>query len=79
MSSVLLWHTCCLTSHPLPSDERKGNQLQIGSVKMTINGDHQAAALIPDVLFFDNQQVQYTVCMCVLCVLCDQCGMYMGV
>lgn len=39
------------------TDERQGGYLHIGDTRAPIKLDHEAAALVPDVLFYDNQQV----------------------
>ena len=38
-------------------DERRDGHLIIGRTRVPIRADHDAAALVPDVLFYDNQQV----------------------
>ena len=39
------------------TDERRGGYLHIGQTKVSLRSEHDAAAMVPDVLFYDNQQV----------------------
>ena len=39
------------------TDERHGGYLHIGQTKVPLRPEHDAAAMVPDVLFYDNQQV----------------------
>ena len=39
------------------TDERRGGYLHIGQTKVPLRPEHDAAAMVPDVLFYDNQQV----------------------
>jgi len=39
------------------TDKRQGGYLHIGSTRVLVRPDRDAAALVPDVLFYDNQQV----------------------
>ena len=39
------------------TDERYGGYLHIGQTKVPLRPEHDAAAMVPDVLFYDNQQV----------------------
>lgn len=39
------------------TDERRGGYLHIGQTKVPLRSEHDAATMVPDVLFYDNQQV----------------------